>query len=78
MFAPDREVLSFRMIAILPIVLFTPTLILGVALPGSKIGAASECCFTSQCSLSSAECPPPRGPEQQGSHGWLSTSPAAR
>jgi len=40
MFAPDREVLSFRTIAILPIVLFIPTLILGVALPGSKIGAA--------------------------------------
>jgi hypothetical protein len=36
----DREILSFRTIAILPIALFTPTLILGVALPGSKVGAA--------------------------------------
>jgi len=40
MFTPDREVLSFRTIAILPIALFTPTLILGLAMPGSKIGAA--------------------------------------
>lgn len=40
MLTKDSEILSFRATAILPIILFTPTLVLGILDAGSKLGTS--------------------------------------
>jgi hypothetical protein len=39
-FGSHQEGFSFRVICILPVIFFIPTIILAVVIPGSKIGAA--------------------------------------
>ncbi len=70
MLTKDLEILNFRAIAILPIVLFIPTLILGIADPGSTIGSSLGILFHLSMLFIVSRMPAPTWATAAG-FGWL-------
>lgn len=75
-FSPDKELLGFRTVAILPIVLFVPTMILGLVATGSKVGAALGVLFHLTILFVVSRMPAPMWAKAAG-FGWLTLDVAA-
>ena len=70
MLSKDRELLSFRQIAILPIVLFVPTMLSFVLFPGTKISNVLGIFFHLAALLVVGRMPAPEWAKAAG-YGWL-------
>lgn len=70
MLSKDQEILSFRQIAILPILLFVPTILTFVLFPGTKISNVLGIFFHIAAFLVVARMPAPEWAKAAG-YGWL-------
>ncbi len=70
MLTKDKEILSFRQVAILPIVLFVPTMVAFVLFPGTKISNVLGLFFHLAALFVVARMPAPEWAKASG-YGWL-------
>lgn len=70
MLTKNTELLSFRATAILPMILFTPTLVLGIVAPGSKVGSSLGIVFHLSMLFIVSRMPAPDWARAAG-FGWL-------